>query len=398
MKRLMFVFAVFVMTGCGGGGGGSAPPSPRIAVDLVPNALDDENVSVSISTQNFDSSPITYNATSSTIFISPGTSPNSFVILGEDSNPGRHTITFSASQASGASATLNRTIEIRAVPTGAYTLRNVSVDGQSIPGLSADVYVTRSGVIAMRTFTDGEFTEKCFGRGTTTEITFSFELWCALAEDTFNVDEQDYRIAGELQIYDNNLEGSFSLYNSAGGIDYTASVLFERFDFYANVGLLPPAAPSLAGDYYGLYGYNTGQALRVDSTGTLLTLNSDSCEISGSIRTPVENVVETSAYVERGIFDLDAFSQTSCNSSLGDFQTGNRDFSGGQGVTFTVPGPYWGGAVSDELLVIQANQSLSSPSGVPSELIYLKICDLQGVLTPFGQFFTNAPQSFGICE
>ncbi len=397
--RQVIVFSLSILLGaCGGGGGSSSPPMPRISVDLASNAFDDENLSIAISTQNFDSSPITYNATSSTIFISPGTEPNKFEILGEDSSPGRHTITLSATQASGASATLNTTLEIHGVATGHYNLMDMSVAGQPITDIDAAIVITRSGVIAMRVFTNGEFTEKCFGNSTVELSNLSFELWCALAEDGFNTDEQGYRIAGEVELYTDVLDGFFSLYNSAGGIEYTADVSFARIDFYTalGAGLSSPAAASLTGEYLGALDYNFNQNVSIDATSRLLTLTNDTCQISGPLRIPVDNPPETSGYVERGIFDLGSFAQSDCNSPTGDFRTGNRNFSNGIGIAFTVPGPYWGGAFDDELLVIFANQSSSSPSGITSEHILYKMCNLQGELTPFGQF-VNAPQSFGMC-
>ena len=114
---IYFTLIVIALAGCSGGGG-SSPPSPSLSSNLPSTAFDDETIVVTVTARNFGSDETTYNATSNSLSIDQGNSNNQFVIRGVNSAPGNHTITFSASDTSGKSATLNSTIRIDAVAAG----------------------------------------------------------------------------------------------------------------------------------------------------------------------------------------------------------------------------------------------------------------------------------------
>ena len=106
LRTHFVMYMVIALSGCGGGGG-SSPPSPSISSNLPSTAFDDETIAITVTARNFGSGEITYNATSNSLSIEQGNSSNQFVIRGYDSELGNHTISFSASDTSGKSATLN---------------------------------------------------------------------------------------------------------------------------------------------------------------------------------------------------------------------------------------------------------------------------------------------------
>ena len=243
------VLILSVLQGCGGGGGGSSPPSPSLSSNLPSSAFDDETIVVSVTARNFGSGGITYNATSNSLSIQQGDSDNQFVITGVSSVPGNHTISFSASDTSGKSATLSASIRIDAVVTGNWSTTSITADGVPVYDVRGYASISRGGTIYLSSTTDELFDEeKCFGSSSISAATLTFEAWCAYAPDGYWVTDENYRLTGKLEIDGSLAVGTYSLYTSSGGLQGTADVELERNDYYALVEQVAPASPE------GIYG------------------------------------------------------------------------------------------------------------------------------------------------
>ena len=124
---VLYFYMVIALAACSGGGD-FFPPSPSLSSNLPSTAFDDETIVVTVTARNFGSGETTYNATSNSLSIEQGDADNQFVITGKTSVPGNHTISFSASDTSGKSATLNSSIRIDAVVTGWWETTSLSIN------------------------------------------------------------------------------------------------------------------------------------------------------------------------------------------------------------------------------------------------------------------------------
>ena len=382
--------AAILLASCGGGGS-SSTPSPSLSSNLPSSAFDDETVVVTVTARNFGVEATTYTATSNSLFIQQGDADNQFVITDSASVPGNHTITFSASDTSGKSATLRASIRIDVVATGLWRITSVSVDGIVVEGTRAEATVSRGGRIYLWAATDGELDEKCFGSNATTGKILTFEIWCADTDDGYQVDEEGYRITGELEIDGEIASGEYTLYESSGGLLGVANVDMERINFYQVLGQEAPTSATGAYFYVGPGGGSSGAFITVDSSGNVTPhLPGGSCEIDGYVA-PVDIALkEEDEYVSRGILDATPISQTGCRSNDGNFPTGNRDIAAGEGIISFIPGDVIGLPPQDELLLIYLSDSANSYGGVASELPFLRVCSADGSVTPFGVFLGTA--------
>ena len=388
------VLILSVLQGCGGGGGGSSPPSPSLSSNLPSSAFDDETIVVSVTARNFGSGGITYNATSNSLSIQQGNADNQFVITGVSSVPGNHTISFSASDTSGKSATLNSSIRINVVATGWWSTTSLSVDGVAVDDVSADALVTREGRVYLGSSTNGIWGEKCLGSSSTSAATLTFEVWCAEAPDGYQVTDENYRITGELEINRSIALGTYSVYESSGALLGTVDVDMERRDPYQEVGQPAPTSPR--GVYVGIEEANIFELITVDSSGDIApNVPGGNCDVDGSVASVNINLDEGNDYVSRGIFDVMPISQTGCVNPSGNFFTGNRDIVAGEGILQFIPGAWFGFPREDELLYIELSDSVSSYGGIPSSLGYFRVCSASGDATPFADFYGFADQCSG---
>lgn len=388
------VLILSVLQGCGGGGGGSSPPSPSLSSNLPSSAFDDETVVVTVTARNFGSGGITYNATSNSLSIEQGNSNNQFVIRGVNSVPGNHTITFSASDTSGKSATLNSSIRINVVATGYWVTTSLSIDGVAVYDVRAGALVTREGRVYLESFTNEVWDEKCFGSSSTSEATFTFEVWCAGAPDGYQVTDENYRVTGELEIDRSIALGTYSVYESSGALLGTVDVDMERVDRYQDVDQPAPTTPR--GVYAGVVEANLFEIITVDSSGDIAPNPiGGNCDVDGSVASVNINLDEGNDYVSRGIFDVKPISQTGCVASSGNFFTGNRDIVAGEGILQFYPGAWYGYPPEDELLFVELSDSVSSYGGIPSSLVYFRVCSASGDATPFANFYGFADQCSG---
>jgi len=381
---IYFTLIVIALAGCSGGGG-SSPPSPSLSSNLPSTAFDDETIVVTVTARNFGSDETTYNATSKSLSIDQGNSNNQFVIRGVNSAPGNHTITFSASDTSGKSATLNSTIRIDAVAAGDWYTTSLSIGGIYTYDVTAAVLVTREGRVYLESYTYDLFDEKCFGSSSISVTTFTFELWCASAPDGYQVTDENYRLTGELEINGDYAVGTYSLYGSSGGLEGTVEVEMERDNFYERVGELAPA--DATGVYAGSSDANGFELISIDSAGTVSpTQPGGACDVSGSVAPINIDFSEDNDYVRSGIFDAASLSQTGCINPYGNFPTGNRDILSGEGVLWFAPGS-WYGFSGDEYLFIAMSDSANSYGGIPSGLGYWRVCSASGKSTPYADYF-----------
>lgn len=385
--------AAILLASCGGGGS-SSTPSPSLSSNLPSSAFDDETVVVTVTARNFGVEATTYTATSNSLPIQQGDADNQFVITDSASVPGNHTITFSASDTSGKSATLRASIRIDVVATGIWQITSVSVDGIVDEDTRAEATVSRGGRIYLVAGTDRELDEKCFGSNATTGKILTFEIWCADTDDGYQVDEEGYRITGELEIDGEIASGEYTLYASSGGLLGVANVDMERINFYQLLyqvlGIVQEAPTSATGAYFyvGPSGGSSGEFITVDSSGNVTPyLPGGSCEIDGYVA-PVDIALkEEDEYVSTGILDATPISQTGCRSNDGNFPTGNRDIAAGEGIISFIPGVAYGFQPQDEVLWIYLSDSANSYGGVASELPFLRVCSADGSVTPFGVMF-----------
>jgi len=392
--KWIFCSLLIGLAGCGGGGGGSTPPSPSLSSNMPASAFDDETIVVTVTARNFGSGGITYNATSNSLSIQQGNADNQFVITGVSSVPGNHTISFSASDTSGKSATLNSSIRINVVATGWWSTTSLSVDGVAVDDVSADALVTREGRVYLGSSTNGIWGEKCLGSSSTSAATLTFEVWCAGAPDGYQVTDENYRITGELEINRSIALGTYSVYESSGALLGTVDVDMERRDPYQDVGQPAPTTPR--GVYAGIEEANIFELITVDSSGDIApNVPGGNCDVDGSVASVNINLDEGNDYVSRGIFDVMPISQTGCVNPSGNFFTGNRDIVAGEGILQFMPGAWFGLPREDELLFIELSDSVSSYGGIPSSMVYIRVCSASGDATPFADFYGFADQCSG---
>ena len=400
-QKLLIFACLSTIAACGGGGGGgggvSSPPSPSLTTNLPSSAFDDETIVVTVNARNFGTGVKTYNATSNSLTIVQGNADNEFVIDGIYSDPGSHTITFSASDTSGANASLNSSIRIDAVPTGFWSVTSVIVGGESlIDGFVMFSTISRGGRIFSYARTlqdDGSYVyEKCFGGHSISTRNLTFEAWCGDSIDRTYVDEENYRISGSVVLTDDFASGTYSVYESSGALLGQADVELERQNPHSDLGL---AAPSdLAGVYIGSGGWWPGASnssgnriLTIDDLGNIASSSTDGgCVIEGSVAQSSVELNDGNDFVQRGIFDGVPLSQIGCFDE-GNFGSGNRDILAGEGILELYPSYYDGFALDDEELWIYMSDSANSYTGIPSVHIYYRLCAADGTLTTLGQEF-----------
>ena len=375
---------VIALAGCSGGGGSSPPPpSPSLSSNLPSTAFDDETIVVTLTARNFGSGETTYNATSNSLSIEQGNSDNQFVITGINSVPGNHTISFSASDASGKSATLNSSVRIDAVATGHWYTTSLSIGGVYTDEIFATAIVTRGGRAYLESATNGLWDEKCFGSSSTSTDTLTFELFCAQAPDGFTVTDENYRLTGELKIDGYYASGVYSLYNNSGGLEGTIDVEMERYYFY-EYG--QPAPTSAEGVYANLGIESFGELITIDSSGNISpSVVGGSCDVDGTVAPVDIDLIAGNNYVDRGVFDARPLSQTGC-IEFADFFTGNRDILG-EGILSFVPADFYGFWFEDDILWIYLSDSVNSYGGIPSNIPYARICSASGEATPFADYY-----------
>jgi hypothetical protein len=397
LKHVVIPILLFVLHGCGGGGGGggSSTPVPSLTTNLPSSAFDDETIVINVSTRNFGTGDKTYNATSNTLTIAEGNADNQFVIDGIYSDPGNHTINFSASDSSGASASLSASIRIDVVPTGVWEVTSLIVDGQSFSDSYMFSTITRGGRVFSYAATlqdDGSYVyEKCLGTQSTSVSNLTFEAWCGDSVDGFQVDEQNYRITGDLNLAGDLASGTYSVYESNGAYLGQADVQLQRFNTHSDQGLTAPQ--SAAGVFIGAGSSwvaaseaNAGVILSIDAAGNITSNSSDgSCVIEGSVAPVNVELNEGNDFVRRGIFDGVPLSQFGCFEA-GNFGSGNRNISSGEGILELFPGIYNGGAIDDEELWIYMSESTNSYTGIPSVQIFLRACTASGNPTSYAIF------------
>ena len=375
------------LVGCGGGGGSSSPPTPSLTTNLPSSAFEDESIVVTVTAKNFGADQITYSANSNTLFIEQGASTNQFVLRGVDTEVGNHTISFSASDTSGRNATSNASIRIDVVPTGYWEMTSASVGEQEIADLFITTTVSREGLISVRSSFDGEvFNEKCFGSGSSSAATFTFEAWCVESFDGSTVRDEDwqgYRIAGEVLITGRSATGTYTLFNPSGGQE---SVLNIELDAeYSDRFLFSEAPTNPKGIYVGLFSDGL-EFFEIDGSGLITTPDPQGvCEIGGSI-VPIDSQLKSSAaYRDIAIYDVANFSQIGCVEPNRNFITGNRNIAAGVGHFFLVRGEVFGGGPLDEGLDIRASDSSTSYKGIPTRMVLFRVCSPGGETTLVGE-------------
>ena len=379
-----FAFYMVIALAACSGGGGSSPPSPSLSSNLPSTAFDDETIVVTLTARNFGSGDTTYNATSNSLSIEQGDSDNQFVITGIASVPGNHTISFSASDTSGNSATLNSSIRIDAVATGTWYTTSLSIDGIYADDISAAIVVTREGRVYVASYTYGSLDEKCFGSSSTSAETLTFEVWCANAPDGLFVTDENYRLTGELDLDGSITSGVYSLYSSSGGLVGTVDVEMERLDFYELTGL---PAPKRAGVYANVGDASFGELITIDSSGNISpNVVGGYCDVDGTVAPVNIDLIAGNDYVNRGIFDARSLSQRGCGE-YGDFATGNRDIIGGEGILEFLPAALYGFPFNDDVLWLYTSDSVTSYGGIPSSKPYVRVCTASGNTTPFLDWF-----------
>ncbi len=381
---IYFTLIVIALAGCSGGGG-SSPPSPSLSSNLPSTAFDDETIVVTVTARNFGSDGTTYNATSNSLSIEQGNSNNQFVIRGYDSEVGNHTISFSASDTSGKSATLNSTIRIDTVATGWWSTTSLSISGISADYKYATIFVSREGRIYLEGFTDGYWDEKCFGSSSISVTTLSFEMWCAYSPGD-QVTDENYRLSGQLELAEYYASGEYSIYNSSGGLDARVDVEMERFDLYELAGLTGPL--DAKGVYVGYADANWFELIAVDSVGRISPVEpGGTCDVEGSVAQVDIDFIQGNTYISRGVFDARPLSQRGCLDPYGNYWTGNRDILSGEGALLLYPAGFFGYDWDDELLYIVISESSNSYGGIPSGLPYVRVCTASGYATPYAYFY-----------
>ncbi len=380
------LYMVIALSGCGGGGG-SSPPSPSVSSNLPSAAFDDETIVITVTARNFGSGEITYNATSNSLSIEQGNSGNQFVIRGYDSELGNHTISFSASDPSGKSATLNSTIRIDAVVTGIWFITSLSSDELITDGITSSAFINREGRIYLSASTYELLDQKCFGSGSVSVTTFSFEVWCARAQNGYVVTDENYRLTGQLEVDGAYASGEYSQYSSSGALEGTIDVdEMIRFDFYDLFGLTAPA--DAKGVYLGNSGANYDELIAIDSVGRISPVEPGGiCDVEGSVAQVDIDFIEGNTYISRGVFDARPLSQRGCINPDGNFSTGNRDILSGEGIVTFLPGPLFNFDVDDDRLGFGLSDSSNSYGGIPSFLVYTRVCTASGDVTGFGEFY-----------
>ena len=387
------LYVVIALSGCGGGGGGSSPPSPSVSSNLPSTAFDDETIVMTVTARNFGSGEITYNATSNSLSIEQGNSGNQFVIRGYDSEVGNHTISFSASDTSGKSATLNSTIRIDAVVEGWWQTTSLSLDGAYAGDIAANIFISREGRVYLDGYTDGYWDEKCFGSGSISVTTFSFEVWCASFPDGYTVTDENYRLTGDIEVDEAFASGEYSLYSTSGGLMGTLDVEMQRFDLYELLGLSAPsdAQGVFVGDSYANY----DELIAIDSVGRISPLEpGGKCDVEGSVAQVDVKRRQGNTYISRGIFDARPLSQRGCINADGNVFTGNRDILSGEGILFFMSGIVWGWTADDDKLFILMSDSANSYGGIPSVLPYYRVCTASGDATEFAYAYGFS----GVCS
>lgn len=380
-----FAFYMMIALAACSGGGGSSPPSPSLSSNLPSTAFDDETIVITLTARNFESGEKTYNATSNTLSIEQGNSSNQFVITGETSVPGNHTISFSASDTSGKSATLNSSIRIDAVVTGFWQTTSLSLDGIYVDDVTASILVSREGRVYLESYTYGYWDEKCFGSSSISVKTLSFEVWCASAPDGYQVTDENYSLTGELEVDGPLASGEYSLYSASGGLEGTVDVEMERTDWYDLVGQTAPL--DATGIYAGIRDANWSELIAVDSAGRVSPVDPDGiCDVEGSVAQVDIALIEGNEYSSRGIFDASSLSQRGCINPYGNFFTGNRDILSGEGTLMFFPGILYGWAWDDEVLFFAMSDSADSYGGIPSGLLYARVCSASGEATPYATY------------
>lgn len=380
-----FAFYMVIALAACSGGGGSSPPSPSLSSNLPSTAFDDETLVVTVTARNFGSGNTTYNATSNSLFIEQGDSDNQFVITGINSVPGNHTISFSASDTSGKSATLNSSIRIDAVVTGWWETTSLSIDGIYADDVAANIWVSREGRVYLESYTDGYWDEKCFGSSSISLKTLSFEVWCANAPDGYQVTDENYRLTGELEVDGAFASGEYSLYTSSGGLEGTVDVEMQRFDLYELVGQTAPS--DAKGVYVGWGDANRSELIAVDSAGRVSPVEPGGiCDVEGSVAEVGIDLIEGNEYVDRGIFDARPLSQRGCIDPYGNAFTGNRDILSGEGFLLFFPGVVYGWTGDDDWLFFIMSDSVNSYGGIPSVLAYTRVCSASGEATPYATY------------
>jgi len=377
-------YMMIALAACSGGGG-SSPPSPSLSSNLPSTAFDDETIVVTVTARNFGSGGTTYNATSNSLSIERGDSDNQFVITGINSVPGNHTVSFSASDASGKSATLNSSIRIDAVATGTWYTTSLSIDGIYADDISAAIVVTREGRVYVASYTYGSLDEKCFGSSSTSVETLTFEVWCASAPDGLFVTDENYRLTGELDLDGSLTSGVYSLYSSSGGLLGTVDVEMVRLDYYEWIGL--PAPSSVDGVYAYMGDAGFGELITIDRSGNISpNVVGGVCDVDGTVAPVNIDLIAGNDYVDRGIFDARSLSQRGCRE-YGDFYTGNRDIIGGEGILEFLPAAIYGFPFNDDVLWLFTSDSATSYGGKPSSKPYVRVCTASGNATPFLDWF-----------
>ena len=372
--------------GGGGGGGGTISSTPSLSTNLPSTAFDDETIVITVNTRNFGTGVTTFNATSNSLTIAQGNTNNQFVVTGVSSTPGNHTITFSASDTSGANASLNSSIRIDAVPTGYWRVTSLIVEGEPFYDYSMYSVITRNGRVSNFAATlqdDGSYVyEKCMGSHSISSRTLTFESWCADSVDQYQVDEENYRIAGEVVLNGDAASGTYSVYESNGAFLGRADVELFRSNNYNDIGLAAPE--TAAGVYVGALYPNSNTILSISNLGGITSTSLDnSCIVEGSVAPVSVNLAEGNDYRDQGIFDGVPLSQIGCVDDAGDYLTGNRDIIAGEGILEIVNGSYFNFATDDDVLFIYMTASVNSYSGMPSRQPYLRVCTAQGNATPF---------------
>lgn len=407
-SRLIFISLSLIAAcgGGGGGGGGSNTPSPSLTTNLPSSAFDDETVVITVSARNFGTGDKTYNATSNSLTIEQGSTDNQFLITGISSTPGNHTITFSASDTSGTNASLNSSIRIDAVPTGFWSVTSIIVGGDSFIDESLMFStISRGGRIFSYARTlqeDGSYVyEKCFGSQSVSARNLTFEAWCGDSIDRLYVDEENYRISGDVVITNDFASGTYAVYESSGALLGQANVELERQNLHSDLGLT--AAKNPAGVYVGSGGWwsgasnaNVGGTLTVNNLGNITSSPSDvGCVIEGASATSNVELDEGNDFVRRGVFDGVPLSQLGCFNE-GNFGSGNRDILAGEGILELYPLAYEGFGLDDEELWIYMTDSANSYSGIPSVHIYYRVCTADGTPTTLGQAWLAAGNTCSI--